>query len=116
MSPATFAQIVPTIDFLPHHQTDQIYSGFVQDAIPLGPNVSLAIGSKLEHNNYTGFEVQPDGRILWSRPPRQSFWAPISRAVRTPSRLEEDVQLTDFATTTPLPIYFRASGNGRFFS
>jgi len=117
LSPATFAREVPTIDFLPHHQTDEIYSGFVQDEIPLhSPRVSLTVGSKFEHNNYTGFEIQPDARILWTRTPQQSFWASVSRAVRTPSRLEEDVQLTDFATTVPLPVYLRVVGDGRFFS
>jgi iron complex outermembrane recepter protein len=115
LSPANFAQTVPSIDFLPHHQTDEVYSGFLQDEIPLLRNrVSLTLGSKFEHNNYTGFEVQPDGRLLWTRTPRQSSWASISRAVRTPSRIEEDVQLTDFDTTIPLPIYLRVYGSNKF--
>ena len=117
LSPANFAQLVPSIDFLPHHQTDEVYSGFLQDEIPLlRDRVSLTVGSKLDHNNYTGFEVQPDARLLWTRTPRQTFWASISRALRTPSRIEEDVQLTDFATTVPLPIYLRVYGNNKFVS
>jgi iron complex outermembrane recepter protein len=116
-SPADFTQLVPTIDFLPHHLTDQIYSSFVQDEIPLlHHKVSLTFGSKFEHNNYTGFEYQPSVRLLWARTPRQSFWASVTRAVRTPSRLDEDIQLTDFATSTPLPVYLRAIGDGRFLS
>ncbi|HEX7423982.1 MAG TPA: TonB-dependent receptor [Terriglobales bacterium] len=116
-SPANVVQRVPTIDFLPHHLTDQIYSGFLQDEIPFfNRRLSLTVGSKLEHNNYTGFEVQPSARLLWNRTPRQSFWGSITRAVRTPSRLDEDIQLTDFATVTPLPIYLRVSGNRHFRS
>lgn len=116
-SPANYEQPVASIDFLPHHQTDKIYSGFVQDEIPLrSDRLSLTVGSKFEHNNYTGFEVQPSARLLWTRTPRQTFWASISRAVRTPSRLDEDVQLTDFATVKPLPIYLRVVGDGRFYS
>ena len=117
VSPSNLVQTVPTIDFLPHHLTDHIYSGFVQDEIPfLNRRLSLTLGSKFQHNNYTGFEVQPSARLLWNRTPRQSFWGSVSRAVRTPSRVDEDIQLTDFATVTPLPIYLRASGNRQFRS
>jgi len=116
VSPANAVQRVPTTDFLPHELTDHIYSGFVQDEIPLPHRLSVTVGSKFEHNNYTGFEVQPSVRLLWNRTPRQSFWGAVSRAVRTPSRLDEDIQENFFATTTPLPIYVRASGNRQFNS
>ncbi len=87
VSPANAVQTVPSIDFLPRHLTDQVYSGFVQDEIPLvNRQLWLTVGSKLEHNNYTGFEVQPTARLLWRATPRQSFWSSITRAVRTPSR------------------------------
>jgi len=117
VSPGNVVQMVPTTDFLPHHLTDQVYSGFVQDEIPLfSRQLALTVGSKFEHNNYTGFEVQPSVRLLWNRTPRQSFWGSVSHSVRTPSRLDEDIQINFFATTTPLPIYLRASGNRQFQS
>jgi iron complex outermembrane receptor protein len=117
VSPGNVVQLVPTIDFLPQHQTDLIYSGFVQDEIAFfNHRLSLTVGTKLEHNNYTGFEVQPSGRLLWNRTPRESLWASVTRAVRTPSRLDTDVELTDFATVTPLPIYLRVNGNPHFQS
>jgi iron complex outermembrane receptor protein len=117
VSPGNVVQRVPTINFLPNHLTDLIYSGFVQDEIAFfNHRLSLTVGTKLEHNNYTGFEVQPSGRVLWNRTRRESLWGSVTRAVRTPSRLDEDVQLTDFATVTPLPIYLRVSGNRRFES
>ena len=117
LSPANFVEQFPTIDFLPHHMTDQIYSGFVQDEFfLLKHRISLSLGSKFEHNNYTGFEVQPSARLLWNPTPRQSFWTSITRAVRTPSRLDEDIQLTDFATSQPLPVYLRVNGNRQFRS
>ncbi len=117
VSPGNFVQRVPSIDFLPHHLTDQVYSGFLQDTIPLlNHRLSLTMGSKLEHNNYTGFEVQPSARLMWNRTPQQAFWVSITRAVRTPSRLDEDIQLTDFVATTTLPIFLRAYGNRHFHS
>ena len=117
VSPSNLVQTVPTIDFEPHQLTDQIYSGFLQDEISFfNRRLSLTGGSKFEHNNYNGFQVQPSGRLLWNRTPHQSFWTSVTRALRTPSRLDDDVQLTDFATVTPLPIYLRVYGNPQFRS
>lgn len=117
LSPSDFIQLIPTFNFVPQHQTDEIYSGFVQDGIPLVENqLWLTLGSKLEHNNYTGFEVEPTARLLWTPSPRQTVWAAVSRAVRTPSRLDENLELTGLDTTNPLPIYVRIAANGRFFS
>ncbi len=117
LSPSDFIQTVPTVDFLPHHQTDKLYSAFAQDEIPILENqLWLTIGSKLEHNNYTGFEVEPRASLLWTPTPRQTVWASVTRAVRTPSDLEEDLQLTGFVTANPLPIFTRVADNGKFFS
>jgi iron complex outermembrane recepter protein len=118
VSPSNVIQLVPTIDFLPQHRTDLIYSGFVQDEIAFfNHRFSLTVGTKLEHNNYTGFEVQPSGRLLWNWTPRESLWASVTRAVRTPSRLDTDVELTDYAgTSSGLPVYLRVNGNPHFQS
>jgi iron complex outermembrane recepter protein len=114
ISPGTFSQLVPTLNFSPSRATDQIYSGFVQDMIPLANDkVEITLGSKLEHNNYTGFEAQPDARLLWTPSKHQSIWVSISRAVRTPSRLEESLELTDFLAADPL-IYLQINGNRDF--
>ena len=50
-------------------------------------------GAKLEYNNYNGFDVQPSGRILWSPGERQALWGGVTRAVTTPSDLEENYDL-----------------------
>ncbi|HEY1271400.1 MAG TPA: TonB-dependent receptor [Terriglobales bacterium] len=111
LSPSDFAQTVPTLDFIPHHIANNVYSAFLQDEIDLVPNkFSLTIGTKLEHNNYTGLEVQPSVRGLWTITPRQALWAAVTRAVRTPSRIEEDFKLTDFLVGSPL-IYLEIDGN-----
>jgi iron complex outermembrane receptor protein len=88
----------PTISFNPEDQTVNLYSGFVQDEIALVKDrLSLTLGSKLEHNDYTGVEYEPGARLLWTpwadsslrSLSSQTFWASVSRAVRTPSRAEE---------------------------
>jgi iron complex outermembrane receptor protein len=116
LSPSQFVQTIPSLDFIPHDIANNVYSGFVQDEIAIVPNkFSVTIGSKLEHNNYTGFEFQPSIRGLWSITPKQTFWAAITRAVRTPSRIEEDFHLTDFGIANPL-IYVAIDGNQRLSS
>jgi iron complex outermembrane receptor protein len=68
---------------------DSIYSAFVQDQIALVKDrLTLTLGSKFENNSFTGFEWQPSARLLWTPTPRQSAWAAVSRAVRTPDVLE----------------------------
>jgi outer membrane receptor for ferrienterochelin and colicin len=73
---------------------------------------SLTVGSKLEHNNYTGFEIQPSIRGLWTISPRQAAWAAVTRAVRTPSRIEEDFHLNELGIASLL-IYVAIDGNQR---
>ncbi|MES2732378.1 MAG: TonB-dependent receptor [Bacteroidota bacterium] len=80
--------------FLPGHKMLHLYSAFVQDKITLmKERLSFTIGSKFEHNNYTGFQYQPSGRLTWTPTERQTIWASVSRAVRTPSRIDRDFSL-----------------------
>jgi len=113
VSPSNFIEVVPTALFAPH-STDQLYSAFVEDEIALVDNhLWLTLGSKFLHNNYTGFDVQPTARLLWTPTARQSLWAAVSRAVRTPSALEENLQVTGLISANPL-IFARAYGDGHF--
>jgi len=77
--------------------------------------LSLTIGSKFLHNSYSGFEVEPGARVLWTPNQRQTVWAAVTRAVRTPSRVEEDLQLTALAAPNPLTFY-RVVGDRGFSS
>jgi len=79
--------------FDPPTRKDNLFSGFFQDEITLIPgSMHLTMGSKLEHNDYTGYELQPSGRILWKISRANTVWASISRAVRTPARAEADAR------------------------
>lgn len=80
--------------FDPAHKTLQLYSAFLQDGITLVPDrLRLTLGAKVEHHTYTGFEIQPSGRLAWTPSESQLFWASGSRAVRTPSRIDRDFAL-----------------------
>jgi len=116
-SPDRIVQKFATLDFQPHQETDSVYSGFLQDQITLvRDKVALTLGSKFEHNNYSGFEIQPNVRLLWTPTPQQTFWAAVTRAVRTPSRLEQDLQLTVLLQAANPTIYLRVVGNKNFAS
>jgi iron complex outermembrane receptor protein len=77
----------------PSASRDSLYSGFIQDQFPLGQAVHVTLGTKLEHNDFSGFEAQPSVRAAWQLSPTHALWAAISRAVRVPTRLERDVDI-----------------------
>jgi len=70
---------------------DQTFSAFAQTDLHLIDDVlTLTLGSKLDHNDYTGFEVQPSARLLWKINSTNSVWASASRAVREPAIVNFD--------------------------
>ncbi len=69
---------------------DSVYSAFLQDEINLvADRLWLTLGSKYEHNDYTGNEWQPSAKLLWKPEADHSFWGSVARAVRTPSIVEQ---------------------------
>ena len=90
-----------TLSFSPAGRSLDTFNGFIQDTITLIPDeLVLMVGSKFEHNDHTGFEYQPSGRISWMPDENQTVWGAVSRAVRTPSRTADDATLiTAFADT-----------------
>lgn len=99
-----------TVVFDPSRKVDQLYSSFLQDTYAVVPErVWLTLGSKFEINSYTGFEVQPTARVLWEINPRNSVWAAVSRAVSTPSRVDQDVLIN--AWSVPGSSLLRLEGN-----
>jgi iron complex outermembrane receptor protein len=108
-----------SVSFTPDSRSRTLLSAFVQDDMTLIKNrLRLTLGLRLEHNDYTGFEVQPNARLLWTPHVRHAVWGAVSRAVRTPSRTDFDVRV-DFATTPagtpdnpgPLPTLLAIFGN-----
>lgn len=96
----------------PPSSQDNLFSGFVQDQIALLDTLRLTLGTKLEHNDFSGFEVQPSARIAWDAAPEHTLWASVSRAVRVPTRLERDIAI-DVSNPAGNPIA-RLLGNEDF--
>jgi len=81
----------PFFTFMPKDKTLQLFNGFVQDQITLVEDrLKFTLGTKLEHNDYSGFEIMPSSRLAWTPDPKQTVWAAVSRAVRSPSRIDVD--------------------------
>jgi iron complex outermembrane receptor protein len=74
--------------FFPADFDRNLFTGFLQDEFRVADNLNLTLGSKVEHNQYTGWEWQPSVRMSWSPTTNQTVWGAISRAVRTPSRID----------------------------
>lgn len=68
-----------------------IYNAFIQDRLHLGERLFLTAGVKLERSTFTGFNVLPNLRIAWQPAERTLLWAAVSRAVRTPSRIDREL-------------------------
>lgn len=78
----------------PESRSTNLSSVFIQDNITLQPNkLVLTVGSKFEDQDYTGVESQPNIRLAWTPTEQNTYWAAISRAVRTPSRNESDIRI-----------------------
>jgi iron complex outermembrane receptor protein len=99
----------------PESTDDLLYSAFIQDEISFpGDQVKLTFGSKFEHNDYTGFEIQPSTRLLWTPREHHRLWAAVSRATRIPSRVEADAVVYLAGTSvdgSPYPLYTRFLNN-----
>lgn len=112
------------VSLLPNHNQLNQFSGFAQDEISmLDRRLQLTLGSKFEHNDFTGVEVEPNARVLWNITPNQSVWTAVSRAVRTPALTERGLELVSAVippggpgNPTPLPAEAVVYGSNHFQS
>ncbi len=92
----------PGTSFLdPARKTLHTYYAFAQDTLALTPTLSLIAGLKLEDNSYSGLEYLPSARLAWRASANALVWGAISRAVRTPSRVDTELVNTGILTGGP---------------
>jgi iron complex outermembrane receptor protein len=106
------------ISLSPSIRTDRLYNAFFQDEISLASDLWLTVGSKIEHNAYTGFEYEPSVRVAWTPTNRHTLWASASRAIRQPTRGETgvSVELAEFPLDPYTLLTTRLHGNPHFQS
>ena len=99
--------------FAPNEKTVHLFNAFIQDEITLQEDAWwLTLGTKVEHNQYTGIEFQPSARLHWKPADGHLLWGGLSRSVRTPSRFETDAfVLLDVIAVGPPPVALALQGN-----
>jgi iron complex outermembrane receptor protein len=80
------------IQFSPPQRTDSLYSAFVQDEIKLAESVRITIGTKFEHNAFTGFQVNPSAQFVWTPTSHQTVWLSAAQANQQPSPQNTDIR------------------------
>jgi iron complex outermembrane receptor protein len=108
--------IEPTlrISATPQSRRNQLFSLFAQDEIAIRPDrVHLALSARLERNDYTGFDVQPSARLVWTPNSKNSVWGAVSGADRTPSRADTGFRVNFEALPGPgnMPLLISLFGN-----
>jgi iron complex outermembrane receptor protein len=85
----------PAAPFLlnPSSRTVTLANLFAMDTVQLSDMFSISAGIKLEESSYTGFAASPEARLAWQISPENFIWASVARAVRTPSRIDRDIQI-----------------------
>jgi iron complex outermembrane receptor protein len=91
VSDSEFINTTNPSTLVPARRTLRTANLFVQDEIALRDDLSLTLGVKLEDHTFTDLEYMPNVRLAWRPGEGALFWAAVSRAVRTPSRIDRDL-------------------------
>jgi iron complex outermembrane receptor protein len=105
------------IVFTPANRVYQLFNLFAQDEIAILTNrLQLSLGARVEHNVYTGFDLQPSGSLAWTPDSKNMVWGAISSADRTPSRGDANFRINYAALPGPgnLPMLISLIGNPNF--
>jgi iron complex outermembrane receptor protein len=103
-----------TASLSPADLATQLFGLFIQDEIAILPDrLFLTLGTKVEHNYYTGFDLLPSARVAWTPSPHHTLWAAVSKAERTPSALDASIRanLSGFTGPGGIPVLVSLVGN-----
>jgi iron complex outermembrane receptor protein len=81
----------PGFFFEPQHRVSHRTNLFGQLQFAAGNGLFISVGSKVEHNEFTGAELQPMIAGRWTRA-QQTLWGTIAKAVRVPTRFDTDLR------------------------
>jgi iron complex outermembrane receptor protein len=105
------------ISYAASDTTRQLFSTFLQDEIVLIPSrLYFTLGTRLEHNDYNGFDLLPSARMAWQPDQKNTLWIAVSRAERTPSSgdIADEVNGGEMAGPGGVPIQIVLSGDPNF--
>jgi len=91
-----------SVGLRPERTSLETFNAFIQDEIAVVQDqLHVTLGTKVEHNDYTGLEFQPGARIAWKLRENETIWAAISRALRTPARVDRDYYIPPVSFGSP---------------
>ncbi|HUO07553.1 MAG TPA: TonB-dependent receptor [Phycisphaerae bacterium] len=101
--------------FDPERRDNSWINGFVQDDVTVFPKkLHVIAGTKVEEVPYTNLEIEPSGRVAFTPDDKNTIWAGVSRAIRSPARWEEDIHTVaevSMPAGAPAPVAALLSGN-----
>jgi iron complex outermembrane receptor protein len=92
-SESEFVNASSPATLIPARRSLETLSAFIQDEIRLRPDLAVTLGLKVEDHTFTGVEYMPNVRLAWTPTESSLVWAAVSRAVRTPSRIDRDLRI-----------------------
>ncbi|MGB7848082.1 MAG: TonB-dependent receptor [Candidatus Acidiferrum sp.] len=97
---------------VPALRRDTTVSAFAQYEFDIVPDrIRLIAGSKFVHNPFTGFEIQPQIRGVWTPSRAHTLWGAVSRGVRVPTELERDSGFLLAQLPGSVPTYLTVMGD-----
>ena len=112
-------ELAPTfqVGLVPEGRSIHLVTAFAQDEMAVVPErFFVTLGGKIERNDLSGVEVQPNARLRWMPNPRHTLWSAVSRAVRVPTRLDSDIRVISQVIPGSPPAHVRIDGNEDFES
>lgn len=99
----------------PKERDTHLYSAFLSDEVSLFQDrFKLNIASRFEHNDFTGFEIQPTARMTWLVNKSNTFWGAVSRSVKVPSISDQNAIFEPSIRNVGIPIVINVAGNKSF--
>ncbi len=89
------------VSFTPADARQDLYNLFIQDEASIDAKDKLTLGLKAEHNQFSGWELQPNARLAHKFDANRMGWLAVSRAVRTPNRSDDDATINAEVVPTP---------------
>jgi iron complex outermembrane receptor protein len=113
------------ISVVPPSESLTVYHGYIQDEIAFFEDaLHVVVGGRVEHSDYIGTQFMPNLRARYTADDDTTLWAAVSRGVRSASRLERNVRVTDsfpaippftpFFNPTPAPLGLEVWGDQDF--
>lgn len=96
-----FINDLNVFELVPDSKRLWVYNVFAQDRFSVTSKLDVIAGVKVEKSTFVGWQLLPNLRIAWQPNERNLLWAAVSRAVRTPSRIDRQLEAPGFLLQAP---------------